>query len=172
VGAFSAINGTNVDIVGGALFGSLCVAPTSGNCVDLDGTSGNSQGILQTNTPIMLVPGVNYFLSFDLIGSQRGTTSSTTVSFGPYTQTFVLGSADVTSGIVTNQLVTVSSSTLANLTFTSNTPGNVGSLLDNVLVTSGTTTVPEPTGATLICCGLAALACVRSRAKASVRRPE
>lgn len=145
VGAFSTINGTNVDIVGGALFGSLCVSPESGNCVDMDGTGGNPQGVLQTNTPITLTPGVDYFLSFDLIGSQRGLTTSTTVTFGPYSQTFSLASGDDTSGIVTNQLVTVSSLTMANLTFTSNTPGDIGALLDNVLVTSGSvSTVPEP----------------------------
>jgi len=172
VGAFSAISGTNVDIVGGTLFGGLCVTPESGNCVDLDGSGGSSQGILQTNTPIMLAPGVDYFLSFDLIGSQRGNTTSTTVSFGPYTETFMLASGDDTSGIVSNQLVTVSSATTANLTFTSNTPGDVGSLLDNVVVTSGAATVPEPTGAILICGGLAALLWLGSRTKAGAHRAD
>ncbi len=32
VGAFHTLNGTNVDIVGGSLFGSLCAGPESGNC--------------------------------------------------------------------------------------------------------------------------------------------
>ena len=74
VGAFSTINGTNVDIVGpGDGFGSLCAAPASGNCVDLDGTGGNPQGQLQSN--MTFAPG-SYLLSFDLIGSQRGTTAS------------------------------------------------------------------------------------------------
>lgn len=60
VGAFHAINGTNVDIVGGALFGYLCVSPESGNCIDLDGTGGNSQGMLQTVNAITLDPGQTY----------------------------------------------------------------------------------------------------------------
>src|SRR5579864_2923631 len=139
VGAFSAIGGTNVDIVGpGDGFGALCATPESGNCVDMDGTGGNPQGILQSNTAFSLVPGTNYFLSFDLIGSGRGVTASTTVTFGPYSHTFNLTSGDVTSGIVSNALITVSSPTTANLTFTSNTPGNISDVLDNVLITSGT----------------------------------
>jgi hypothetical protein len=141
VGAFSTLGGTNVDILGGGLFGSLCAAPESGNCVDMDGTGGLPQGTLQTNTALTLSPGVDYYLSFDLIGSGRGVTTSTTVAFGPYSQTFVLASGDVTSGIVSDELVTVTTSTSANLKFTSNTPGEVGALLDDVLITSG---VPEP----------------------------
>ena len=73
-GAFHTINGTNVDIVGDGLFGSLCASPASGNCVDMDGSGGNSQGQLQSNTALTLTPGTTYFLSFDLIGSQRGNT--------------------------------------------------------------------------------------------------
>jgi len=111
-GAFSAIAGTNVDIVGPSnSFGALCASPESGNCVDMDGTGGDSQGILQTTNLITLNPGVNYFLSFDLIGSGRGVTSSTTVSFGPYGNTFVLTSGDDSSGIVSNAL-TVASTTV------------------------------------------------------------
>ena len=66
-GAFQAIGGTNVDIVG-----PLRASPEAGNCVDMDGTGGNPQGILQTVSAFTLTPGTNYFLSFDLIGSQRG----------------------------------------------------------------------------------------------------
>jgi hypothetical protein len=153
-GAFQAIDGTNVDILGGALFGSLCVSPEANNCVDTDGTGGNPQAVLQTVSPITLLPGVNYFLSFDLIGSQRGITASTTVTLGTsscsgagcaYNKTFSLASGDDSSGIVTNAVVTVSSPTTAFLTFTSNTSGDIGNLLDNVLITSGSVgSVPEP----------------------------
>ena len=137
-GVFTAINGTNVDIVGGSLDGSLCVSPESGNCVDLDGTGGDSQGDIESG-PITLNPGVQYTLSFDLIGSQRGVTTSTTVSFGPYSQTFVLASNDDTNGIVSVP-ITVPSTTLTYLQFQSNTPGEVGALLDNVLITTTATT--------------------------------
>ncbi len=159
VGAFSAISGTNIDLLGGSLDPWLVVAPESGNVVDLDGTGGNPQGVLQSNSAISLSPGVNYYLSFDLIGSQRGIDTSTTVTFGPYDETFVLASSDVTDGIVINALVTVSSPELAYLTFTSNTPGQTGALLDDVLVTSANgSTVPEPSSLVLLGTGLFALA--------------
>jgi PEP-CTERM motif len=160
-GAFDAIDGTNVDIVGGSLFGYLCVSPESGNCIDMDGSGGNPQGVLQSKSAFTLTPGVSYDLSFDLIGSQRGNTASTTVTFGPYSQTFVLPSSDDTSGIVTNQLITVSAPTTTYLTFTSNTPGDVGDLLDNVLLTSSSTTrVPEPSSLILLSLGLLGLGVV------------
>lgn len=154
-GPFHTVGGTNVDIVGGAVFGSLCVSPESGNCIDLDGSGGLSQGQFETVNPIALSPGVTYNLSFDLIGSQRGNTVSATVTFGPYNQTFVLASNDDTSGIVSTSF-TVSSPTMANLAFQSNTPGNVGALLDNVLVTSsaGTVVTPEPATLLLMMSGL------------------
>ncbi|MGH9582635.1 MAG: hypothetical protein ACRD4O_06850 [Bryobacteraceae bacterium] len=170
-GAFSAINGTNVDILGGSIFSSLCAAPESGNCIDLDGTGGNSQGVLSTISPINLMPGVTYNLSFDLIGSGRGNTTSTTVSFGPYSKTFSLPSGDVSGGVV-NVPVSVSSATAANLIFTSNTAGNAGSLLDNVLITSGSNSVvsavPEPETLGLILVAFALLAGQRLRKKLGV----
>lgn len=153
-GLFSTLAGTNVDVVGGSLYGSLCASPESGNCVDMDGTGGNSQGILQTTSTITLNPGFTYLLSFDLIGSQRGNTASTTVTLGTsgcsgagclYNQTFNLTSTDDTSGIVSNAVITVTGTTAALLTFTSNTPGSAGDLLDNVLITSSAVSgVPEP----------------------------
>jgi hypothetical protein len=166
VGAFAAIDGTNVDVVGGAVFGSLCVAPEAGNCVDLDGSGGKSQGILQSKGVFTLQPGVDYYVSFDLTGSQRGLTTSTTVNFGPYSETFVLGSGNDTGGIVSDALVTVTAPTTAQLTFTSNTPGNVGALLDNVLVTSSspvTTGVPEPAMLGLLALGIAGVGFARRR---------
>jgi hypothetical protein len=175
VGAFQAIGGTNVDIVGpGNGFAALCATPESGSCIDMDGTGGSSQGILQTVSSLSLMPGIDYFLSFDLIGSQRGTAASTTVTLGTsacsgagclYNQTFSLASGDDTDGIVSNALVTVSSPTTAFLTFTSNTPGSVGDLLDNVLITTSTVTgsAAEPPGMVLMGAALIGLSLLARR---------
>jgi hypothetical protein len=86
--------------------------------------------------PIDLEPGETYRLSFQLIGSQRGNETSTTVSFGPYRETFVLESGDNKSGIVKDAAVTVSEAQSAFLTFTNNTKTEEGALLDNVSVVS------------------------------------
>jgi hypothetical protein len=142
---FVTINGTNVDIVGadnGSFFPQLCVSSESGNCIDLDGSGGNPVGQLQSANEFAAG---NYLLSFDLIGNQRtsGTTSAT-VTLGNYSDTFVLSEFDDSDGIVVNQPVTVS--TPGYLLFVSNDPAGdqSGQLLDNVVVTSATSSVPEP----------------------------
>ena len=146
VGAFHTINGTDVDIVAnGGIFGYPCQPPESGNCIDMNGgyAWGNAQGQLQSN---MLFPAGNYLLSFDLIGSQRGVTASVTVTFGNYDQMFTLTSYDDSSGIVVDQPVTLSSP--GYLLFASDNDGQIGLLLDDVVVSTATT--PEPSSLLLL----------------------
>lgn len=167
-GQFHTINGTNIDVVSAANgWAGLVVAPESGNVVDLGGTGGNPLGQLQS-IAINLGPG-SYFLSFDLVGSQRGLTTTTNVALGPsggpnlYDQTFTLGSSDDVSGIVSNAPFTVTSPETVYLTFsllrTDN--GNIGSLLDNVSITTAST--PEPSSLLLLVSGLAGFGAVVRR---------
>jgi hypothetical protein len=107
---------------------------------------GDPQGQLQST---LLFPAGSYLLSFDLIGSQRGTTAATTVIFGNYNQTFTLTSYDDTGGIVVRQPVTLDSP--GYLEFLSDTPGAIGNLLDNVVVQTAT---PEPSSLVLLGSGL------------------
>jgi hypothetical protein len=152
-GAFSTINGTNVDIVGAANgWGALCAAPASGNCIDLDGSGGNPIGQLQSN---QLFSAGTYLLSFDLVGNQRGaSSSSTTVSFGDFNQTFTLGSSNDIAGIISGQQVTLTAA--GYLLFTSNDAAGdqQGNVLDDVAVSTAAT--PEPAGLLLLGTGLCA----------------
>jgi hypothetical protein len=164
VGAFTVIGGS-VDVVGAGLFGNLIVAPESGNVLDLDGSTEAAGTITSAN--FTLTPGT-YQLSFDLIGSQRGVMTSTTVTLGSlYDNTFALASDDVTNGIV-SQIFTVDSTTVESLIFASNTPGDIGALLDNVdLKSTSTSAVSEPDALSLIVLGLACLMIARRYRHAS-----
>ena len=158
-GQFTAINGTNIDVVAASNgWGSLVVAPESGNVVDLGGSGGNSYGDLQSSV-ITLKPG-SYDFSFDLVGSQRGITTTTDVFVAPvvpgtdlYSNFFTLGTSDKT---VTNALLTVGTTEQVTINFVLTETGNpnIGSLLDNVEITS----TPAPSSLLLLGSGLVALA--------------
>ena len=156
VGIFTVISGT-VDVLGPSLYGSTCYAPESGSCVDLDGSSDGTPGAISTG-PLTL--NGSYTLSFDLIGSQVAPVTSATVTLGSYSQTFILPMNDGTDGIVSVP-ITFDSPTVTSLVFTSDTPGDYGSILDNVSLTPVST--PEPATLSLLATGLAGLMFRRRR---------
>ncbi len=153
IGNFTVTSG-NVDIVGTFPtynYGSLCVAPESVNCVDLDG---NTNATI-TSSSISLAAG-SYILSFDLNGSQRGPSSSTTVTLASFSQTYNLASSSTGAYSVPINVSTPGSYTIV---FASNDPGgsDMGALLDNVVLSS----VPEPASVLLMIGALSLLLVVR-----------
>jgi hypothetical protein len=74
--------------------------------------------------------------------------------------TFVLASGDTTSGIVIDQAVTVAGGS-TQLSFVDNDPndanGNIGALLDSVVITNPSAT-PEPSSLMLLGTGVLGLA--------------
>ncbi len=167
VGDFTVTHG-NVDVVGTfptSIASNLCVSPESVNCVDLNG---NTPGTL-TSSAISLAVGT-YTLSFDLNGTLRGNSSSTTVSFGSFTQTYVLTTSQKNVYSIPIAIATAGTS---HIVFQSNLPGASGALLDNVELTGppaggggGGGTVPEPASGLLMLGGVA-LAVVSRRRFAS-----
>jgi len=155
VGNFNVVAPTNVDLLGpgtGTNYGYLC-SPGASQCVDLNGTGGTSSGIIQSN--ILFAPG-SYLLSFDLIGSGRGPTTSTQVTFGNYSQTFTLGSSDNTTGNIVNLSVIVGAGG-SYLTFQDlNGNTNQGSVLNTASVSTrvSTSPVPEPSSLALLGSGI------------------
>jgi hypothetical protein len=168
VGDFT-VTGGNVDVVGTfptSLASNLCVSPESGNCIDLNG---NTAGTL-TSSAISLAVGT-YTLQFDLNGTLRGNSSSTTVTFGGFTQTYLLTTSSKNTFSIPIIVGTAGSS---QIVFKSNLRGASGALLDNVEVTGppaggggGGGTVPEPATALLMLGGSALTVAMRRRFSAN-----
>ncbi|HPR06632.1 MAG: pyruvate-binding protein [Zoogloeaceae bacterium] len=142
-----------VDVVSGA----FCVA---GQCVDLDGSTGNA-GILSRD--FGLLGGVAYLLSFDLSGNKRGGIDDVLVTFGLSTLFFDdLPASSPYTGYTLG--FTPGSNGVYSISFSNAGGDNVGALLDNVVITSldgGPNGVPEPHSAALAALALASLAFAR-----------
>lgn len=139
-----------VDVVSGG----FCMA---GQCVDLDGSTGNA-GILSRN--FGLLGGVDYLLSFNLSGNKRGGVDDVIITFGTSTLVFDdLSSSSPYMGYLLG--FTPDSNGIYSLSFANAGGDNVGALLDNVVITSlegGQNEVPEPHSAALAALALIGLA--------------
>jgi hypothetical protein len=154
IGEFTVSSGS-VDVVGTGFFGELCVLPTAGNCVDMEGSS---PGAIASTLAFTLAAGTEVTLSFDLIGSQRGSSNDTLVTFGAaFSETFTRASGDAPPTVV--RIFTLGSAQTASLTFADVDGGSFfGAMLDNVtLAAEAPSSVPLPGTATLMAVGLAAL---------------
>jgi hypothetical protein len=150
-----------VDIIGSGGFGITC-AGGSGNCVDLDGSTGRSGNL--TSPGLNLLAGQSYTAFFDLSGNQRiaGQTNAVSITFGTTTDSlsFTGTAAFSTHSVSFEPSVTGT----YHLSFLDNSNNNVGAILDNVSVQAA---VPEPETYTimLVALGLVGLVAHRRKAK-------
>jgi len=170
------VTANNVDIVGGALAGSLCTGLESGNCLDTDGSPAGmdvSGTIMSIN--IGLIAGDSYVLSFDINGSQRtyGLSSTTDVTLSG------AGNANLVNTAITEPYTFVAATPFTynftalstgnvNLVFASQDPSgqNAGNLLDNITLTNTTSAAtPEPISMLLFGGGLLAVGLIGRRKK-------
>ena len=157
------ITNGSVDIIGSG--GSYDLVPGHGSYVDLDGGSAHSGHLSHT---VSLLAGHTYTLSFDLAGSQRGTTEIVDVKFGTTVEHSTLLSNDGFSHHTMNFTPLISGSysfDYQNNEFGAligNGDGNfIGALLDNVAVTS----VPEPESYAMFMAGLGVMGFIARRRK-------
>jgi hypothetical protein len=143
------VTGGTVDIIGSGFFDFL---PGNGNYIDLDGSSG-AAGLLSTSPLLSLNAGVTYSATFDLAGSQRGLFETGVVTFGTSTLNYAIASATGFSAYTLT--FTPGTSGLYALSFQNTVPGDVGALLDNVVVSGPVVgAVPEPGTYALLIAGL------------------
>lgn len=149
--------GGTVDVIGGALFGSLCGG--SGQCIDLDGSTGLA-GVLSRS--VNLNAGTTYTLGFDIAGNRRGAGTETgVVTLGGATLNYSLTDSSAAAAYQTLSLsFTPSSTGVYTLSFANFGGDNQGAILDNVTLTAA---VPEPASAALMLLGLGGVALLKRR---------
>jgi hypothetical protein len=170
--SYPGYTGTNAkastDLVASGTFGISCFGG-SGNCVDLDGSSGTG------NNPAGVLESRDFFgagtdtLTFDISGNQRGAAPETTdVYVGSQ---LIFSSGPLVSGTPWTAEDITFATTGGHLTFVEVGPSDQqGNLLDNVVFTgTSSVSVPEPATWALMILGMAGLGgMLRRRSRAAL----
>jgi hypothetical protein len=145
-------NGGTVDIIGFGCHSGI-------QCVDLDGSSGLAGVLTHTFNATL---GVNYNLSFWLTGSQRGDVNTVDILLGsaPLTVSSIASNASATEY---NLNWTATATGVASFSFHNLGGDNVGAILDDVVLSTSDSTVPEPATFVLLGAGLAVMVALRRR---------
>lgn len=158
---WSVTDGT-VDVVSNGGWGITCAGGT-GKCVDLDGSSSNA-GTFSSNS-LTLAAG-EYTLSFDISGNQRNSVNDAMgVSLGGFFNEDFTRSGSVGWETIVRTF-TVTSETTNSITFNHAGGDNIGIMLDNVSLVSGSassTAVDEPAPLALLLLGAFGIAATRRK---------
>jgi hypothetical protein len=162
-GNWKTTNGTVDFIAAGSAFGSLC--SNGGNCVDLDGSTGDA-GVFETARTF----GAGlYNVLFQIAGNNRFGSDVVTISFGGVVRSITLAFNQVASQADFGDDflgITVTGGT--TLSFSNAGGDNIGILLKTIVIENSPATVPVPAAGGLLLVAMGAMAALRRRKPASV----
>jgi hypothetical protein len=150
---WNVLNGTNVDI---GEFGALC-SPGPQQCVDMQGSGGNSSGDIETKSAFALGPGFNYTFAYT---ADNAGNSTVRLRIGTAVDQIIATG----NGSFTINFTAEAQNATIRLTDTSS-PDNVGTYLGNIVLSSdvATSAIPEPSTFILLGAGITGFVAVRRR---------